>query len=487
MKKNLFVMAGALVLALSMLSCCSKKGDEAKKVDSPEELFKSEKKKNYNFSQDLVFDGSQAKDITFNADGSVTYVATAAGSGGGIVFYIKPDKSVINIQNYESIEVVLACAPVEGKWQSGAKDPGFGFRVFTDEATGFWSGFEDVTYFDMPSTYGEITQKIEITDEIKAKILENCVGDMIGFTLKFNAYQRGNSDFDELKVRIKSVTFNKIPGTPEDKPYDDGLSDADRGTVLKITYPSQDYAANDGTSYNKPAWVYLPAGYDANDKSTKYPLMILLHGFNQNQDTWGLTNVGKGGKIKGMMDRGMFSGEVEKFILIVPTGVASKNWATGLGDDFMGFNAFGAELRNDIIPYMRANYNVKDGRDNVALAGLSMGGMQTLNIGIGDTLDLISYFGAFSFPVPTAGELNAKMAANGFESYDVNYLYTICGDADFVANWNDYENGCKSLSAGFDKVELGKNFSYERYPGGTHDFPVWYRGFEHFIPFVFKK
>ena len=124
MKKNLFVMAGALVLALSMLSCCSKKGDEAKKVDSPEELFKSEKKKIYNFSQDLVFDGSQAKDITFNADGSVTYVATAAGSGGGIVFYIKPDKSVINIQNYESIEVVLAlisCGDGGGLLKKGSK------------------------------------------------------------------------------------------------------------------------------------------------------------------------------------------------------------------------------------------------------------------------------------------------------------------------------------------------------------------------------
>jgi hypothetical protein len=45
----------------------------------------------------------------------------------------------------------------------------------------------------------------------------------------------------------------------------------------------------------------------------------------------------------------------------------------------------------------------------------------------------------------------------------------------------------KDLSAGFDKVKLGKNFSYERFEGGTHDFPVWYRGFKNFIPLIFKK
>ena len=212
-----------------------------------------------------------------------------------------------------------------------------------------------------------------------------------------------------------------------------------------------------------------------------------MHGFQQNQDTWGLRDQGTGGKIKGYMDRGMFSGDVTKFVLVVVNGVASKAYADGSGTDFTGFNAFGGELRNDLIPFMRAEYNIAEGRENVAMAGLSMGGSQTLNIGIGDTLDLISYFGAFSFPAPTAADLNNKMKANGFESYDIKYLYTICGDQDFVAAWDAYEQGLKDLDSGFDKIELGENFSYERFEGGTHDFPVWYRGFKNFIPLIFKK
>jgi S-formylglutathione hydrolase FrmB len=437
-----------------------------------------------------VFDGSQAKDITFNGDGSISYVASAVASGGGVVFYIKPDASVINISNYDSVDIKVDCAPVTGKWAPGAQKPGFGFRLYTPEATGFWSGFEDVEYFDYKGegSSGTIEKNVKINDAWVAKYVESCDNDdILGFTMKFNAYQRGNNDSDELKVTIRSVTFNKKPGTPADAPTPDGLTAADRGKVLGVTYPSHDYVTGDATKYQKPAWVYLPAGYDAADKKTKYPLLILMHGFQQNQNTWGLTDKGTGGKIKGYMDRGMFSGDVTKFVLVVVNGVASKAYATGSGTDFPGFNAFGGELRNDLIPFMRANYKIADGRENVAMAGLSMGGMQTLNIGIGDTLDLISWFGAFSFPVPAAADLNGKMEANGFKAYDIKYLYAICGDQDFVAKWDAYEQGVKDLSAGFDKVKLGKNFSYERFEGGTHDFPVWYRGFKHFIPLIFKK
>ncbi len=442
------------------------------------------------FNEKSVFDPSQAKGLTLNADGSATWVASAFASGGGVVFYVKPDASVINISNYDSVDIELECAPVEGKWAPGALKPSFGFRLYTPEATGFWSGFEDVAYFDYDGegNSGTIVKNVKISDAWVSKYVESCDNDdILGFTLKFNAYQRGNADSDELTVTLKSVTFNKKPGTPADSPTSDGLTDADRGTVSAIAYPSHDYVTGNAAEYRKPAWVYLPAGYDAADKTKKYPLLVLMHGYQQNQDTWGLRDSGTGGKIKGYMDRGMFSGEVEKFVLVVANGVASGNYGDGKGTDIAGFRAFGGELRNDLIPFMRKNYNIAEGRENVAMAGLSMGGMQTLTIGIGDALDLIGWFGAFSFPAPTAAELNAKMEANGFQGYDVKYLYAICGDNDFVAKWDAYEQGMKDLSAGFDKVELGENFSYERFEGGTHDFPVWYRGFKHFIPLVFKK
>lgn len=437
------------------------------------------------FSDKTIFDGSQATDITFNKNGSVTYNTDAIGSGRGVVFYINKDKSVINISNYDSIDIELECHAIEGSWNKGARSPGFGFRLYTPEATGFWSGFEDIEYFGLDSgTGGTIKKNIKITDEWVAKYVDSCDNDdIMGFALKFNAYQTGNDESDRLNVTIKKVTFNKKPGTPKDKKTSDGLTDKDRGSVVKINYPTQDYAAKDGNTYEKPAWVYLPAGYNANDKDTKYPVLVLMHGYGQNWDTWGLTDQGTGGKIKGYMDRGMFAGDVEKFILVVPTGVASANWSNGSGTDVAGFNAFGGELRNDLIPYIEANFNVRTDRDGRAMAGLSMGGGQTFNIGIGECLDMFSYFGAFSAAtfVSSSEYVAGVEVKSDLKDFEIHELYMICGDNDTLvwASFPDYTNAMKN----WNRVQ---KFDSEVYPGGTHDFPVWYRGFKHLIPLLFK-
>ena len=302
------------------------------KKDSPVKGAPENTVLNVVFEEKSVFDPSQAKGLAFSADGSVSWTASAFASGGGVVFYVKPDASVINISNYDSVDIELECVPVEGKWAPGAQKPSFGFRLYTPEATGFWSGFEDVAYFDYDGegNSGAIVKNVKISDAWVRKYVESCDNDdILGFTLKFNAYQRGNADSDELTVTLKRVTFNKKPGTPADATTSDGLTDADRGTVSAISYPSRDYVTGNPAGYQKPAWVYLPAGYDASDKATKYPLLVLMHGYQQNQDTWGLRDAGTGGKIKGYMDRGMFSGDVTKFVLVVVNGVASGNFADG--------------------------------------------------------------------------------------------------------------------------------------------------------------
>ena len=462
--------------------------EELPAKEYPTDIFTVADEKIADFTADSVWDGSQAVgDITFNDDGTVTHILSAKYSGGGVVFYINKDKSVINVSNYDSIDVELVCSPVTGHWDPKAKAPSFGFRLYTPEATGFWSGFEDIEYFgfDGDQEYGTITKTIDIKKEWVNNYKDSCDNDdIMGFAFKFNAYQTGNNENnDQLKVQIKKVQFNKKPGTPADQRTDDGLTDADRGTVQRISYPSHDYSTGDTTGYNKPAWVYLPAGYDP-ESDEEYPLFILMHGFGQNQDTWGLTNIGTGGKIKGYMDRGMFSGNVEKFILVVPTGVANESYANGTGNDFGGYNVFGGELRNDLIPYMRANYKIKEGRDNVAMAGLSMGGGQTFNIGIGECLDLISYFGAFSAATFGSASDYVKMVDEKpeFEGLKIHQLYMINGDADATISMDSFNSYVEAMEA-WDRVE---KFDSEVYPGGTHDFPVWYRGFKHLIPLLFK-
>ena len=455
-----------------------------------------------------IFTQDGASAVKTNSDGSVEWMATASGGGGGgVSFFVNSDESEINMANYESIELEFVYSPITGKWNPKASNPGFCLRILPWDSTGIFGGAIDLQYFDAKDEYGTYTGKFEIPADFADKVIASSSQDVVkAFALKFNDYQRGNDNGDQVKVQLKKVKFNRKADAPADKPFDDGLTDEQRGTVKSIYYPTKDYAAinrgEEPTEYEKHAWVYLPAGYDAEDKDTKYPVFILIHGHGQNENTWGLTDEGNGGKIKGYMDRGMASGEYEKFILVCATGIASKNWGpNGEGTDMDGSNAFGGELRNDLLPYIRENYNVAEGRDNVALAGLSMGGGQTMNIGIGQCLDEISWFGAFSAalfrktdekfnPLETWEEAIYTYMTNvetAFPDEKINHLYMICGDADSlvidgVKAYANYIN-----TTGWDKVGGKERFSYTEVPGGTHDFPVWFQGFDEFSRIIFKK
>ncbi|OUM58373.1 carbohydrate esterase family 1 protein [Piromyces sp. E2] len=439
----------------------------------------------------IIEEGSVADDIVEAIDGSVSWVATASnGAGGGVSFYVKSTKEEINIGNYESIDIELDYNTVENKWNANAKNPSFGFRILPWDSTGLFGGYEDLEYFDAENTSGTLTYNIKVPSDFADKIKASSDYDsVLGFAVKFNDYQRGNTDGDQLKVQLKNIKFNAKKDAAEDKAFDDGLTESQRGSVVEINYPTRDYTVNesaltDADRYKKHAWVYLPAGYDASDKDTKYPLIILLHGGGQNENTWGLSNKGRGGKIKGYMDRGMASGDVEKFILVAATGVASKNWGpNGAGVDINGFHAFGGELRNDLLPYIKENYKVKEGRDNVALAGLSMGGGQTFSIGIRECLDLFSHYAGFSaYMFVGDKELIKTVDENPeFDNLKIHNLYMTCGDLDHIV-WNSYPPFVETMKT-WNRIE---NFVDYTYIGGTHDFPVWYKGFNDFIQIVFK-
>lgn len=436
-------------------------------------------------------DGSAASNITTNTDGSVTWVATAAGGGGGgAAFYVKSSKEEINLANYDSIDIELVYSPVTGAWNPKAQIPGFCMRILPYDSTGIFGGYEDLQYFDAKEEYGTLTASFKITDKFVEQIKKSCDFDsVLGFAIKFNDYERGNDNGDQLKVQLKNVKFNAKENAPADLAFDDGLPAAQHGTVEEIYYPTRDWSVaadkvTDTDKYKKHGWVYLPAGYNANDKDTKYPVFILLHGFGQNENTWGLSDKGRGGRIKGFMDRGMAKGDVEKFILVCVTGVADKSWGpNGSGNSFTGYNYFGGELRNDLLPWLRENYNIKDGRDNVAMAGLSMGGGQTFNIGIGQSLDLISNFAGFSGALfGTAADFIAGVEENtDFKDLKIHNLYMICGDADGQV-YGSFPSYVDAM-AKWDRIE---NFESYVFPGGTHDFPVWFYGFKDFIHMVFK-
>ena len=217
------------------------------------------------------------------------------------------------------------------------------------------------------------------------------------------------------------------------------------GTIEKITYPTRDYFG-DGGEITKSANVYLPYGYSA-DK--KYNVLYLMHGIGGDENEWGMNTV---------------SSRVKQ------------------------------ELRNDLIPYIEtaystygdqteAGYDPASVREHRAMAGLSMGGMQTINIGLGECADLFGYFGAFSAaPTSNTAAKTAELLADC--PYEIYYFYNICGTDDKIA-YASASAAAKTLPDVCDKFEDGKNFMWQELPGG-HDFNIWYLGFYNFAQIAFQ-
>lgn len=242
------------------------------------------------------------------------------------------------------------------------------------------------------------------------------------------------------------------------------------GTIEKFTYQAHDYFG-DGALYEKTAFVYLPFGYDA---EKTYDLLILCHGIGGSEYEWGMT--GEDSKVKKIMDNLIDKGEIKPFIVVTPNGRAGKT------SDSSAFYRFDEELRNDLLPALAAAYAVDiTDRNRCAMAGLSMGGMQTINLGIGKCLDLFSAFGAFSAcPTTNAASLTAS-ALNSKPDLPVRMFYSICGKDDSIA----YASAFQAVNGLEDKTDRlsDKNFAVQYVPGG-HDFGVWYLGFYNFARMI---
>ena len=253
------------------------------------------------------------------------------------------------------------------------------------------------------------------------------------------------------------------------------------GSVQKIHYPSRDYTG-DQAEITKHAVVYLPPEYD---ESKQYDLLILCHGIGGSENEWGFMNpfcIGKN-----VVDNLIVNGEIEPLIIVMPNGRSTANYSDGSMSNAASFYNFGQEIRNDLIPYMDQHFatygalhpdDLAAGREHRAMAGLSMGGMQTINIGLCECLDIISAFGAFS-AAPTsydARTIAAKLA--GFPEEDIRFFYSICGTEDGTA-YGAASGAAKEITKYTDRL-TEENWHWQERKGG-HDFKIWNLGLYNFV------
>jgi len=150
------------------------------------------------------------------------------------------------------------------------------------------------------------------------------------------------------------------------------------GAVAAITYNSS------ALGRARRMHIYTPPGYEKS--STKYPVFYLLHGASDSDDSW--TSVGRAGFI---LDNLIAAGKAKPMIVVMPAGHTARTGFAVPGSQ----DEFSRDFLGDIMPYVEANYRVLTDRNNRAIAGLSMGGGQTLTIAL-PHLSQFGWIGVFS-------------------------------------------------------------------------------------------
>jgi enterochelin esterase-like enzyme len=220
-------------------------------------------------------------------------------------------------------------------------------------------------------------------------------------------------------------------------------------------------------------FIYKPAGYDVKI-SEKYPVLYILHGGGEDERGWATQ-----GKTDLILDNLIAANKAKPMLIVMPDGNVN---AQGFGENTL--KMFERELKLCIIPFVEKNYRAETSSGNRALAGLSMGGIQTLYVGINNS-DLFSYLGVFSsgWIMPAQSDLADKQYDFIKKNLDkiksnLKLLWIGIGGKEDIAY-----NNCQTMISKFNEMNL--MYIYSDYPGG-HAWPVWRNNLYNFAQLLFK-
>jgi enterochelin esterase-like enzyme len=254
----------------------------------------------------------------------------------------------------------------------------------------------------------------------------------------------------------------KIEAPPKD--FDKKRDGIDRGKLETVEYDSK------SVGIKRKAVVYTPPGFD---KEKTYPVLYLLHGIGGDENEWK-----RGGAPDVILDNLYADKKAVPMIIVMPNGRASKDVTakSGFGQQGPAFAAFEKDLLTDLIPFIEKTYSVKADRESRALAGLSMGGGQSLNFGLGN-LDTFAWVGGFS-SAPNTRRPDDLIKDHAEATKKLRLLYVACGDKD----------GLLRISDGVHKTLDEKKVPhvYNVIPGGAHDFKVWKADLYTFSQLIFR-
>jgi enterochelin esterase-like enzyme len=252
-----------------------------------------------------------------------------------------------------------------------------------------------------------------------------------------------------------------FPNPPEG--FDKVKDGIQRGTVETVEYDSK------AVGNKRKAVVYTPPGYSA---EKEYPVLYLLHGIGGDENEWR-----RGGQPEIILDNLIAEKKAVPMIIVMPNGRAQPNDRPGTNAmaTAPAFGKFDKDLLGDLIPFIEASYSVKKDRESRALAGLSMGGGQSLNFGLGN-LGTFAWVGGFSSAPNTrpAAELVADPAA---AKAKLKLLFVSCGNKDGLIRIS------QGVHAYLKEKEVPHIWHVDEH---AHDFQHWKKALFHFAQLIFQ-
>jgi enterochelin esterase-like enzyme len=246
----------------------------------------------------------------------------------------------------------------------------------------------------------------------------------------------------------------------------------ERGKVETVEYDSK------SVGVKRKMTIYTPPGYS---KDTRYPVLYLLHGIGDDETGWT-----KKGSADMILDNLYADKKLVPMIVVMPNGRASAEPPPVnpfQGNVIQAYAAFEDDLLKDVIPYVEAHYSVRADREHRALAGVSMGGWQSLDFGL-KHLDAFTWIGGLSsaWIGGFSSAPNTKPAADLITDPDevskkLRLLWVSCGDKDHLLGISDRFH----TALGEKKIPHIWHID-----SGRHEWPVWKNDLYLFSQMLFR-
>lgn len=231
------------------------------------------------------------------------------------------------------------------------------------------------------------------------------------------------------------------------------VKDVPHGQVVQVLFPSP------STNSTRRAFVYLPPTYDG---KKKFPVLYLQHGWGEDETAWS-----RQGHANLIMDNLIAEGKCEPFIIVMTYGMTNEAKFGTIGS--FKVDNFQTVLVDELVPYIDSHFKTKANKDNRAMAGLSMGGMETKAITLARP-EVFGYYGLLSGGTYAPADIKDKN--------QVKVIFMSCGSKEFPDGINKAAADLKA--AGFNAVPYISE-------GTAHEFLTWRRSLREMAPLLFKK